>query len=235
MPETCQPQAIVSVQPTVCPIILQIERELALFNSREKLDKTRLPNEWIQRNRDDTMNSSFRRIATTDQTLRSGNLSTRLNIRANKICIYLERIGTLPYATTCIERRCRRCYRNFIWKTSTTNNEEDGRKTKEKVRDRRKNFHLVFFYYLVEYEAARFVDHKQVVDSRCHFCHKTTRELLLLLLLPPRETIANTASEQTTKASGSGTRGAPNPNLLNPNSFPEFIIFIIIICEINLF
>jgi hypothetical protein len=59
--------------------------------------------------------------------------------------------------------------------------------------------------------------------------------LLLLLLLPPRETIANTASEQTTKASGSGTRGAPNPKLLNPNSFPEFIIFIIIICEINLF
>ncbi len=91
MPETCQPQAIVSVQPTVCPIILQIERELALFNPREKLDKTRLPNEWIQRNRDDTMNSSFRGIVTTDQTLRSGNLSTRLNIRANKTCIYLER------------------------------------------------------------------------------------------------------------------------------------------------
>ncbi len=91
MPETCQPQAIVSVQPTVCPIILQIERELALFNSREKLDKTRLPNEWIQRNRDTTINSSFRRIATTDQTLRSSNLSTRLNIRANKTCIYLER------------------------------------------------------------------------------------------------------------------------------------------------
>jgi hypothetical protein len=59
--------------------------------------------------------------------------------------------------------------------------------------------------------------------------------LLLLLLLPPRETIANATREQSTEASGSGTRGAPNPNLLNPNSFPEIIIFIIIICEINLF
>ncbi len=108
-----------------------------------------------------------------------------------------------PYETTCIERSCCRCYRICIWKTSTTNNEEDGRKTKEKMRDRRR-----IIYYLVEYEAARFVDHKQIVDSRRHCCHKTTRELLLL---PPRETIANATSEQSTKASGSGNKRSAKP------------------------
>jgi hypothetical protein len=113
-------------------------------------------------------------------------------------------------------------------------NKQRRRWKKNRREDERQKENFLFgsLYYLVEYEAARFVDHKQIVDSRCHFCHKTTRELLLL---PPRETIANASGKQTTKASGSGTRGAPNPNLLNPNSFPEFIIFIIIIWEINLF
>ncbi len=108
------------------------------------------------------------------------------------------------------------------------------KKNKREDERQKENFLFGFFNYLIEYEAARFVNHKQIVDSRCHFCHKATRELLLLLL-PPRETIANATSKQTTKASESGTRGAPNPNLPNPNSFPDVIIFMIIICEINLF
>ncbi len=175
------------------------------------------------------MNSSFRRIATTDQTLRSGILSTRLNIRANKTCIYLERtLRNHLHRKTLLPLLSILHLKDFY-------NKQRRRWKKNKREDERQkeNYSFGFFYYLVEYEAARFVDHKQIVDSRCHFCHKTTRELLLLL--PPRETIANAASEQTTKASGSGTREAPNPNLLNPNSFADFIIFIIIICEINLF
>lgn len=224
MPETCQPQAIVSVQPTVCPIILQIERELALFNSREKLDKTRLPTEWIQRNRDDIMNSSFRRIATTDQTLRSGNRSTRLNIRANKTWIYLERtLRNHLHRKTLLPLLSNLHLKDFY-------NKQRRRKMEEKQKRRWETegefFYLVHFYYLVEYEATRFVDHKQIVDSRCHFCHKTTTELLLL---PPRETIANAGSEeQTTRASGSGRRGAPNPNFPNPNSFPHNIFILIV-------
>jgi hypothetical protein len=174
------------------------------------------------------MNSSFRRSATTDQTLRSGNLSTRLNIRANKTCIYLEQ----TLRNHLHRKKLLPLLSNLHLKDFYNKQRRRWKKNKREDERQKENFLFGFFYYLVEYEAARFVDHKQIVDSRCHFCHKTTRELLLLLL-PPRETIANATSEQSTKASGSGTRGSPNPNLLNPNFSLEFIIFMIIICEIK--
>ncbi len=53
-----------------------------------------------------------------------------------------------PYETTCIERRCCRCYRICIWKISTTNNEEERWK-KNKREDERQKENFLFGVFLL--------------------------------------------------------------------------------------